>query len=244
MLARLIYAADERVYPKDSKFRDIAKAVFVDRKLWDPSIILTAPDIGGEFRRLKDAPPAELAAAVLRHAEELGIPIGAGARLLDPRIVTTFRKVDREGKGPQAPVMEITENYLEYAYEIVQLQADPTGAVVAIAFYGGGTLVMDDKWKAQLLCTSPERQDAAADNAGTLRAIERDRRRFLRANRSAIQPNLADRDRAKTLLDPPVMHGCPLLLMKSPKGAYRLVRRACSYGEHVKNIRFMQFGKK
>jgi hypothetical protein len=47
MFAQLMYNADAHVFPKDSKFRDLAKKVFNSEKhgLWDDNLDLTAPDI-------------------------------------------------------------------------------------------------------------------------------------------------------------------------------------------------------
>jgi hypothetical protein len=49
-LARLIYEADQRLFPNDPVSRDIAKQVFENRGLWDDALAFTAPGIGPNFQ--------------------------------------------------------------------------------------------------------------------------------------------------------------------------------------------------
>jgi len=240
MFARLMYNADAHVFPEDPKFRDLAKKVFVSKKhgLWNDNLDLTAPDIGTDFQALESADAATLSRAIMKHAEALRIPKGPGIRLLTPRIITTTRMCDRLN----AIVRPITEHYLEYAYEQIEIIPDPqTGELVAVAVYGGGTLVIDEQWKAKLLATYPEiHKDDPGGNDGSLRAWARARDRFVRGNRRAIEANLAERDRSRNLKDPPVVPGCPVLLIAPDVGPYRIVRRLCNLREHVLNIRYMK----
>jgi len=239
MLARLIYEADVHVFPpKHAKFRDLAKEVFGSEKhrLWDEKIDLKAPDVGADFGQLKSTDPATLSRVIMKHAEDLRIPRGDSIRLLDPRLITTTRESDEV----DSEVQRITEHYLEYAYEQIEVNRDPqTGDQVGVAMYGGGTLVMDEQWKAKILASYPElRKDDPEGNAGTVRAWARTRDRFIRSNRRAIEKNLTERDRPRNLKDPPVVPGCPVLLIAPEVGPYHITRRVCNLREHILNIRY------
>jgi hypothetical protein len=244
-LARLVYEADARVFPNDSKFRDLAKQVFIERKLWNDQIDLKAPDIGGDFEDLEHASVAALTRAVMSHAEELMIPMTPGLRLIGPRLVTTTRNCDNVKVGNKKETVEIVEHYLEFAYEQIEFAQDgSTGELVGVSVYGGGTLVMDDQWKANLLVSYPERlnQDPSG-NTGAMRAWARGRERFVRVHKAGIQANLAQRERPKSLHDKPAVPGCSVLLCGSEVGAYRIQRRVCNLKEHVNNLRFLSLAE-
>ena len=156
MLSRLLYEADARVFPADNAFRDIAKSVFEKRNLWDSQLVLTAPPIGNEVQKVASDRPEALARVVMAHADDLRIPLGIGARLLTPRLITTNRRIDkvRDEQG-NIVIRPITEHYLTYVYEVVNsvwLQ----GQMVMRPVYRGGTLAFDENWNAVLLTTYPE----------------------------------------------------------------------------------------
>ncbi|MFH7029069.1 MAG: hypothetical protein ACHBN1_27680 [Heteroscytonema crispum UTEX LB 1556] len=243
MLARLIYEADARVFPDDSKFRDIAKEVFQARELWNEKLILEPPDIGWVFKDLENGNSRTLAAAIIKHADELRIPPGA-IRLIKPRLITTTRRIDSVKQAGSSTVKEITEHYLEYTYEVTQLVVDDfTGQLVPFTVFGGGTLVMDENWKAVLLATNPEvfKEDPPG-SAGTLQAWARAREKFDRIHGESIQKTLAARDEKRSLKDRPVVPGCPYVIQRAETGAYRLVCRCCNLQEHFKGISFTKHG--
>ena len=249
-LARLIYEADARVFPDDANFREIAQAVFKERKLWDEGLLFDAPDIGSQVKAVRRLGPAALSRLVMQHAGELRIPPLPGLRLLEPRIVTTTRNSDKVEVGGESVVQQIVEHYLEYTFEQIELTSDfATDELVAVAMYGGGTLVMNEDWETQLLITSPEARaeeedgDAPAGESRALRAWKRARNRFMQHNRSGIRANLAARGQSQSLLNKPVVPGCSMLLRADETGAYRIMRRACNLKEHVNSIRFMDFVK-
>jgi hypothetical protein len=243
MLARLMYEADARVFPDDSKFRDIAKEVFQARELWNEKLILDAPDIGWVFKDLENTNSRALANAIIKHADELRIPPGA-VRLIKPRLITTTRRIDSVKQGGASTVKEITEHYLEYLYEVTQLVADEfSGQLVPFTVFGGGTLVMDENWKAVLLATNPEvfKEDPPG-SAGTLQAWARAREKFDRTHGESIQKTLAAKDEKRSLKDRPVVPGCPYVIQRAETGAYRLVCRCCNLQEHFKGISFTKHG--
>lgn len=240
MLARLIYEADARVFPEDSKFRDLAKEVFVKRELWNDRLLLDAPNIGSVFRDLPKGDNKALCMAIVQNAEQLRIPPGA-IRLIKPRLVTTTRRID---KMKQGTVKEITEHYLEYAYEVTQLVSDDlSGGTVPFTVYGGGTLVMDENWNALLLATNPDifKEDPPGSE-GTVQALQRARQKFDRVHGEAIQKTLATKDENRSLKDKPVVPGCPYVIKRSETGAYRLVHRCCNLQEHLKGVSFTRHG--
>jgi hypothetical protein len=231
MLARLMIEADARVFPHDSRFRDIAKDVFVSRELWNDNLDLMVPDaqVGQAFRGLEDADPTTLARVVMKNAAGLRIPDGP-VRLMNPRVITTTRQVDKVQEGNTCSVKTITEHYLEFAYE--QTEYIDVGFLIPFTVYGGGTLVMDEHWNAGLLATYPEiiKEDPPAAE-GVRQAWRRARERFDRIHGSAIQKTVAARDEKRSLNDLPVVPGCPFVIQRSELGAYRLVRRTCSLHE-------------
>jgi hypothetical protein len=244
MLAQLIYIADARVYPDDSKFRDIAKEVFQKWELWNEQFDLTAPDLGDVFEALQDADPRTLGMAVQEHANALRIPPLSEVRLLQPRLVTTTRQVDKVKQGKSEVIQEITEHYLEYIYELKQLTSDfQTGELIEFSVYGGGILVMDEDWNAVLLVTSPEILKAdPPEGEGAVGAWRRARANFEQMHQGAIQKTIAARNEKRGLRDRPVVPGCPFIIQALEAGGYRLTRRCCNLQEHVKGIAFTQNG--
>lgn len=236
MLARLIYEADAQVYPSDSKFRDIAKEVFIARNLWNDKIDLEPPDIGEEFEDLKNADTRTLMRAVVKHADALRIPPGA-TRFLKPRLVTTTRRIDTIKQGKTTTVKEITEHYLEYTYEYSQMVADFLGGMSAFTVYGGGTLVMDEDWTAINLAAYPEPiQGDPAGQEGGKQAWKRAREKFDSIHGGSIQRTLAAKDEKRSIKDLPVVPGCPFVIQATSTGGYHLVRRCCNLHEHVRGI--------
>jgi hypothetical protein len=243
MLARLIYEADAQVYPNDSKFRDIAKDVFVSRNLWNEKIDLKAPKgIGGAFEKLQNADSRTLMRAIVENAEALRIPPGA-TRFLKPRLFATTRCIDKVKQGKTTTVQEITQYYLEYTYEYSQMVADFTGGMSAFTVYGGGTLVMDENWKAINLAAYPEpmQEDPAGKEGGKL-AWKRVREQFDKIHGGSIQRTLAAKDENRSLKDRPVIPGCPFVIKSTSTGGYQLVRRCCNLHEHIKGISVSQNG--
>jgi hypothetical protein len=243
MLARLIYEADARVYPNDSKFRDIAKQVFTERNLWNEKIDLKAPDIGSTFKDLQGADIRTLMRAVAQNAEALRIPESA-SRFLKPRLITTTRRIDKVEEVGEKVIKEITEHYLEYTYEYSQLVSDfMSGGMSAFTVYGGGTLVMDSDWNTFCLAAYPEpiQEDPAGTEGGKM-AWKRVREQFDNIHGGSIQRTLASKDENRSIQDRPVIPGCPFVIQSTSTGGYRLVRRCCNLHEHIKGISVSQNG--
>ncbi|SEO84045.1 hypothetical protein [Trujillonella endophytica] len=159
LLARLVAEADARVFPDDSRFRDIAREVFTERDLWDDDLVLTPPPLEVDLEPLLGADSATLTRAVLGQADALGIPRGIGARILAPTLVSTTRRVDRvTDAAGVAGIREMTERYLCYGYEVpvaVPVRLDGGVLDVHVPLTFGGTLVLDDRWRPLLLATDP-----------------------------------------------------------------------------------------
>ncbi|BAZ14368.1 hypothetical protein NIES4071_62110 [Calothrix sp. NIES-4071] len=243
MLARLIYEADARVYPTDSKFRDIAKEVFVARNLWNEKIDLKAPDIGNVFRDLQSSDTRTLMRAIAHNAPALRIPETA-SRFIKPRLITTTRRIDKVKQGEESTIKEITEHYLEYTYEYSQMVSDfLSGGMSAFTVYGGGTLVMDENWNAVCLAAYPEPvQEDPAGAEGGKAAWKRAREQFDKIHGGNIQRTIAAKDENRSLNDRPVVPGCPFVIQSTTTGGYRLVRRCCNLHEHIKGISVSQNG--
>jgi hypothetical protein len=223
-LARLVWEADARVYPDDSAFRDVARAVFTERGLWQRDLVTTAPDIGAVFRELDGADSAALARAVAEHARELGVPHGVGARLLTPDLVTSRRNVDKvtdaAGVSRLTPVVE---HYLGFAYEIVvplELDLPGVGPVsFGLPLTFGGTLVLDQDWNAVLLASHP------AITAADLATADPARSALARAVTRTVQIIIAG-----------LGAGGSGLALVTGDGAPRVVRRRCDLQEHLRGI--------
>ncbi|MGJ3248228.1 MAG: hypothetical protein ACFE0I_19355 [Elainellaceae cyanobacterium] len=247
LLARLIYEADARVFPEDERFREIAVQVFQQRGIWNYDLAIHAPDIGETFRGLEHANARMLARAVIQQADALRIPLWQGVRLLNPRLITTKRQIDKiqTGQdGESSVVKEITEHYLEYTYEMLEPIGDvTTGETVMFAVHGGGTLVMDENWKALFLVTYPESLGGdLMGQEGVMQAWQRTRERFQEVHQDSIQRTVAARHEERTVSDRPVIPGCPFVVQQDSAGAHRLVRRACHLQEHLKGIQFNRYG--
>jgi hypothetical protein len=242
MLARLIYEADARVYPTDSKFRDIAKEVFIARNLWNDKIDLKAPSLGNVFKDHYGADTRTLMRAIAHNSSALRIPESA-TRLLKPRLITTTRRIDKVKQGKETTIQEITEHYLEYTYEYSQLVSDFQGGVSAFTVYGGGTLVMDENWNAVCLAAYPEPiQQDPADAEGGKAAWKRAREQFDKIHGANIQRTLVAKDENRSIKDRPVVPGCPFVIQSTSTGGYRLVRRYSNLREHIKAISATQHG--
>jgi hypothetical protein len=230
LLARLIYEADAHVYPDDDKFREIAKAVFVDRQLWDESFNLKVDAaIGKSFQGLTDADPTMLSRIIMRHAEALQLPLGT-VRLVNPRLITTTRQIDKVQDAKSSQVKTIVEHYLEYTYEQGETTFDfSTGQGVAITFYGGGTLVMDEDWNATLLATFPMRFNPREEGEGRGRGRggwAQARVDLDEARGAALQRLLAARKEQTG--DTVSLPGCPFSLERTGAGGYYLVSHRCN----------------
>jgi hypothetical protein len=229
LLARLMYEADAHVYPDDNQFREIAKAVFIDREIWQDDLNLQVDRaIGQDFRGFTDADPTTLACIIMRHAEALQLPPGA-VRLVNPRLVTTTRQIDKVQAGKSSQIKTITEHYLEYTYEQAETIIDfSTGEPVPLTFYGGGTLVMDEDWNATLLATFPIRYVPREPTGEGGRGGRRGARTELdNAHGAQIQQLLAARQ-GKADADKVSVPGCAFSLERSGLGGYRLVRHRCN----------------
>jgi hypothetical protein len=255
MLARLIYEADARVYPDDSKFREIAKEVFIKWELWDELIDLRSPDLGADLQALSAYDAAKLTKWVMQHAEALRIPIEMGVRLLKPRFYKTVRHSDKVKQDGKSVVKEITEYYLEYVYEQGQSILDfETNEAVSLAVYGGGTLVIDDSWQPILLATNPEAylepppEEATGEPIdeplpeGAIEIWMRARHQFEHLHQNNIQRTIAARHEQRSVKDRAVVPGCPFVIQRGETGSYRLVRRCCNLQEHMKGICFSKYG--
>ncbi|MCU0566902.1 MAG: hypothetical protein MUF49_09925 [Oculatellaceae cyanobacterium Prado106] len=243
MLARLIYEADARVFPQDSKFRDIAKEIFQQRELWNENIDLTVSDstVGQAFQGHTGSDATTLSRIIMRHADALRIPAGT-VRLISPRLITTTRQIDKVDSGNVCGIKTITEHYLEFAYEQTEY-VDSFGMLVPVVVYGGGTLTMDENWNAGLIATYPEliKADPPAEE-GVKQAWARNREQFDALHGSSITKTLAARNEHRTLKDQPVVPGCPFVLQKMETGAYRLMRRNCNLHDRFNGTALTKHG--
>lgn len=245
MMARLIYEADAQVFPSDSKFRDIAKEVFVQRELWNEKLDLRVDaGLGQAFRDMEDSDPVVLNRLIAQHADALRIPADAKIRILNPRLITTTREVDKVNEGGAEQLKEMTEHYLEYVYETSEYFVDfSTGGLVPFSTYGGSTLVMDANWNAVVLATYPEiYQEDAPGAAGIQQAWSRAREQFDKLHGDNIQKTIAARNENRKVTDRPVVAGCPFIIQHLETGGYRLVRRRCGWADHVKRINATKHG--
>jgi hypothetical protein len=166
--ARLIYLADEEVYPDqaDSRPREIAKEVFRKRGLWDQgdlkNPVFDPPVLNG--KKIEQALNEDhLAATVMDLAGELRIPRGHGVLLLPPWVSTRTREVDTlvDPKGHRK-TKKITEHCLEYAFRLPGWEGKSFG----------GVLVMDEDYNPKRLVTDPpqtrERDGSLRSPADTL----------------------------------------------------------------------------
>lgn len=161
-IARLIFAADAQVFPNDSKFRDIAKDVFLERQLWDTSIIFTAPSFGDTLQEAIEN--GTLTTWALNHAAELRLPFKSGGRPLDPIFRTIRRQVDHvvEDSGKRS-TLTVEESYLQFIWESLTVAQDKNdgGKVKAFYAYQGSTLVLDASMKPICLSSDPPNIPAA-----------------------------------------------------------------------------------
>jgi hypothetical protein len=230
LLARLIYEADAHVYPDDQQFREIAKAVFIDREIWQDNLNLQVDaSIGKAFQGFTEADPTTLACIIMRHAEALQIPAGS-VRLVKPRLITTTRQIDNVKDGKSSQIKTITEHYLEFTYEQPETVVDfSRGESVNLGFYGGGTLVIDEDWNATLLATFPLRftEPKEAPSEGQAGDCRRARADLDHTRGAYIQQLLAarnDQSDVETISVP----GCPFSLQRCGLDSYRLVRHRCN----------------
>ncbi|MGY1640606.1 hypothetical protein ACI782_05660 [Geodermatophilus sp. SYSU D00703] len=241
VLARVMYEADQRLFPKDPLSRDIAQRVFERRALWDPGLAFTPPGIGMDFQDWDALSVSGRAALVARHAEALRIPAGPGIRILTPELTTAVREADAAKDGVETGA--VTERYLHYAYEFV-VQTDVWGEngpePVGVSVFNGGTLVLDDGWHDVLLATDPPAwyEDLAAQHPGRS-AFQRAVTRFHETHRSALQSLRAPRWDATGPVEDRVLYdrpGCGFTVRAVGGGALRFVRRRCNMAEHLRAV--------
>jgi hypothetical protein len=244
-LARLIYEADARSFPNDSGPRELAKTVFQKRLLWNDQIQLAPPGIGREFQDLEEAGPAALARAVVKHADALRIPLGAGVRILAPRLVTIKRNVDTgyEMRG-SGGVRTITERYLQYAYELLVPVCFPGpdgGIEMGMAsVFKGGTLVMDQNWNDVILSTDPDIESVGTPlPSPAMHAIEVASRRFRKTHRHALRAFRDGIVRPDGLL-PNGQPALPFSVIRQSSGSAILAGRRCNLIEHFRGISLEQ----
>lgn len=241
VLARVLYEADQRLFPNDPLSRDLAKRVFEARGLWDDTVVLTTPGIGLDFRDWESLGPAARAALVASHADDLRIPTGAGVRLLEPQLTTAVRQADAERTGVATEA--VTERYLHYAYEVIATTTvdGPAGPEpLGVSLFFGGTLVMDENWDDVLLVTDPPvtAEEAGAEDPA-LAALRAAVERFRTTHRAALQSlqagalRPAERDGARVVVDRP---GCPFVVQAVGDGAVRFVRRRCDFADHLRAV--------
>jgi hypothetical protein len=241
VLARMVYEADQRLFPNDALSRDIARRVFERRRLWDPDLVFTAPGIGLNFQDWDALGVGARAALVAHHAEALRIPAGPGVRLLTPQLTTAVREADAARSGVETGA--VTERYLHYAYEFIVQQevwGENGPELVGVSLFNGGTLVLDDCWNDVLLVTDPPAysEDLGAENPAQS-AFRRAVSRFQQTHRSALESLRTPRSDSvgsagdRVLLDRP---GCPFAVKAVGGGALRFVRRRCDIAEHLRAV--------
>lgn len=234
MVARLMIAADAHVFGDDDLFRNVAQEVFVRRGLWNEELNLSAPDIGEELRQVQDQDSSRLARVVMQHADELRIPSFSGVRLLTPRLLTTTRHSDKLTQDGEQELVAITQHYLEYAYEFVEMVKDwQTGEEYPLFLRGGGTLVMDEQWQSLLLSTYPEVYEEDMVGPEEIQhALTRAYRNLADVRRLAqFTPNANDRQQVNS-----AQSKLPYAIQTIGKGGYRLVRRHASLQEHYRAL--------
>jgi hypothetical protein len=239
LLARVMYEADQRLFPNDPQSRDIAQRVFERRGLWDPTLVLSVPETELDLRGWDELGAGARAGLIAQHAAALRIPADAGIRLLAPQLTTAVRHADAAKTGVDAGA--VTERYLHYAYEFIvqqEVEGENGPELVGVSLFNGGTVVLDAEWNAVLLVTDPPviDEDLAAEDPAQS-AFRRAVNRFQQTHRSTLQtlgsarPYSATGDRV--LLDRP---GCPFAVKAVGHGALRFVRRRCDIAEHLRAI--------
>lgn len=237
MMARLMFEADALVFPTDNQFRELAKKVFEKRKLWNPKLSVAAPDIGAELQKLDGTGSAALSRFLLQNADALRIPLGMGARIRTPSLVTTYRECDNatDKSGKKTPI-KITEHYLSYSYELMMVKPAEDGMKV-IVIYSGGTLALDENWKAAMLVTDPEPVTGDPDGPqGTLAAFHRERERFESVRRRAgcpLRVACPGSDHAPT-------SPWPFGLVEQRVGPARFTLRRCNLMDHARGVTLQQ----
>jgi Thermolysin metallopeptidase, catalytic domain len=241
VLARMMYEADQRLFPNDPMSRDIAQRVFEGRALWDPALDFAPPGIGTDFRDWDALSVSARAALVARHAEALRIPAGPGIRILAPELITAVRQADAAKDGVETGA--VTERYLHYAYEFVfetGIFGENGFEPVTVSVFNGGTLVLDDGWTDVLLATDPpaSSDDLAAEDPGRS-AFQRAVTRFHETHHSAVQSLRASTWDSTGPVEDRVLYdkpGCAFALKAVGGGALRFVRRRCNVAEHLRAV--------
>lgn len=242
LLAQVMVAADARLFPDDAGIRDIAKAVFSARELWiEEMFTLEAPDIGEQFEALMEAGPRALMLKIHQHAEALQIPLARGATILEPVLHTVTRHLDTGYEARGEGVKTITEHYLYYSYELLQegclIGPDGQPMPAMISIFKGGTLVMDENWKAIQLSLDlpvPDYENMPPE-AAEEQAFNKARRRFTKIHRHGLRAYRDGRVDSNGLL----ADGSPALPFKvqaRSSGHPVLMRHTCHLHDHLRGI--------
>lgn len=248
-LARVVYEADERLFPDDPLSRDIARRVFEARGLWDPELSLAPPGIGLDLQEWDSLGVAARAALVAHHADDLRIPTGVGVRLLAPQLTTAVRSADAAKSGVRSEA--VTERYLHFGYEVIAnvlVEGELGVEVLPLTISNGGTLVLDGDWNDVLLVTDPPltAEDVGAEDRA-LAGLERAVTRFTTLHRPALGSidlgalEVAAAGERRVLFDRP---GCPFVIATVGDGAARFVRRRCTIAEHLRAVRTSAAGQR
>jgi hypothetical protein len=244
-LARVLYAADARLFPHDDHPRELAKAIFERRMMWNDKIKLDAPGIGAGFEELVNAGSAALAKAVFENAEALRIPLAEGAQILTPRLSTTVRRIDAGSEQRGAGVKYVREHYLYYTYELLRESCffTETGEMAfgMVSIFKGGTLIMDENWQDIQLATDPEfipeeagEGESAGESPAAL-AVRKATRRFTKIYHESLRAFRDGLVRPDGTL-PSGQAALPFTVTRQPNGAARLIRQRCNLGDHLQGM--------
>jgi hypothetical protein len=238
VLARLVYDADRRLFPSEPRFRDIAKQVFTERKLWDENLVFDAPDIGQAFEDFEAANTSARAQMIVNHADALRIPLGPSPSILAPRLTTVTRQKDTAEDKRVIDPQAIIERYLYFAYELTEtiVVPGPDGSEQprGISSFHGGTLVMDENFNDFALVTDPPvvAEDMRKDNPA-LHTLTRAADRFHSVHSRAIQAIMS----TGINVDSDVLYEDSAFSLKVQGGGpARLVGRSCNIAEHLRAI--------
>ncbi|WML91498.1 hypothetical protein RCF98_03865 [Thiothrix lacustris] len=245
-LARVLYNADARLFPEDPHPRELAKAVFQRRMLWNEDIDISAPGIGSSFEEAAHGSNAELMRAVRENADALRIPLSEGARIMNPRISSVTRTIDAGKEQRGSGSKTVTERYLYYTYEMLYdscyITPDGEIAMGMVAVYKGGTLVMDENWNDVQLTTDPDLWITPVEGEGEVppepagvRAIKQAKQRFIKTHRRSLRAFRDGLVRPDGTL-PNGQLALPFKVTRQSSGANVLIRNRCNLREHLLGV--------
>lgn len=253
-LAHVLYDADARLFPDDPYPREVAKTIFKKRGLWNVEADLQAPDIGEYFESLQHASPSLLTRALFQHADALRIPVGEGAYFHTPQLSTITRTINADDEQRDSGgLRHVTEHYLYYTYAMPpeyfgysywmdeESEEDVMdmmgyGASAVSIFKGGGTLIMDENWKAIQLTTSPETYDSYGQGEGLgAKAMKQARERFIQTHRQGLKAMRDGIVRPDGTL-PNGQPALPFRIAPQSSGPARLERHRCNLKDHIKSV--------